>query len=92
MWIPLFYAKVCWNRNDIPFSSKDSKTPSTAKSISEPIVMEQYLVIADYTKEGANEIDLIANEVIDVVEKNDTGTGDIEMLAPHVATLCSHIM
>ena len=41
--------------------------------ISEPILVEQYLVIADYIKQEESDISLKAGNVVDVIEKNEHG-------------------
>lgn len=41
--------------------------------ISEPILLEQYVAIADYTKREENDINLKAGNVVEVIEKNEHG-------------------
>ena len=43
------------------------------EAISEPELLEQYLVIEDYEKDGRNETSLKGGTVVEVVEKNETG-------------------
>ncbi len=44
-----------------------------ARSISEPKVLEQYVSKADYAKEGRNEASLREGQVVQVIEKTQTG-------------------
>ena len=44
-----------------------------AQNISEPIQLEQYIVIADYQKQNQSEISLLAGDIVEVIEKNDNG-------------------
>ena len=44
-----------------------------AQNISEPIQLEQYLVIADYQKQNQSEISLLAGDIVEVIERNDNG-------------------
>ena len=55
------------------FRQKQSKPRTEIKEISEPVVLEQYLVIADYQMESSTEISLNAGSVVEVVEKTDKG-------------------
>ena len=41
--------------------------------ISGPVVFEQYVVIADYSKKNKNDISLNAGDIVDVIERNDYG-------------------
>ncbi|KAJ7333884.1 SH3 and PX domains 2A [Desmophyllum pertusum] len=41
--------------------------------ISEPILLEQYVAISDYTKREESDINLKAGNVVDVIEKNEHG-------------------
>ena len=46
---------------------------NTAEVISEPVLMEQYVVQADYKKLGRGQISLVAGDVVEVIEKSDNG-------------------
>lgn len=41
----------------------------------EPLVLEQYVVVADYQKQESSEISLSVGQVVDIIEKNESGTG-----------------
>ena len=41
--------------------------------ISDPISLEQYVAIADYKKQNRNEINMVAGDVIEVIDKNENG-------------------
>ena len=41
--------------------------------ISEPILVEQYVVICDYVKEDKSDISLKSGNVVDVIEKYEHG-------------------
>ena len=43
------------------------------KDISEPLQLESYIVVADYAKQARNEINLKANELVEVFEKLESG-------------------
>ncbi|XP_006630820.1 SH3 and PX domain-containing protein 2A isoform X2 [Lepisosteus oculatus] len=49
-----------------------SKRKSGADN-SDPMVLEQYVVVANYEKQENSEISLQAGEVVDVIEKNESG-------------------
>ena len=42
--------------------------------ITDPILLEQYIAIADYKKQRKNEVNLKEGGLIEVVEKNENGT------------------
>lgn len=37
------------------------------------MVLEQYVVVADYQKQESSEISLCAGQVVDIIEKNESG-------------------
>ncbi|XP_066185486.1 SH3 and PX domain-containing protein 2B isoform X1 [Sylvia atricapilla] len=39
----------------------------------EPLVLEQYVVVADYQKQESSEISLGVGQVVDIIEKNESG-------------------
>nr|XP_002195573.4 SH3 and PX domain-containing protein 2B isoform X2 [Taeniopygia guttata] len=39
----------------------------------EPLVLEQYVVVADYQKQESSEISLCVGQVVDIIEKNESG-------------------
>ena len=53
---------------------------SAANIISDPILLEQYVAIGDYTKEKANECSLTAGQTVEVIEKNENGQCAIKPL------------
>ncbi|XP_039208183.1 SH3 and PX domain-containing protein 2B isoform X4 [Crotalus tigris] len=42
-------------------------------SSADPMVLEQYVVVADYQKQESSEISLCAGQVVDIIEKNESG-------------------
>ena len=43
------------------------------KIISEPMQLEQYIVIADYQKQNRSEVSVLAGDIVEVIEKNENG-------------------
>lgn len=39
------------------------------------MVLEQYVVVADYQKQESSEISLSVGQVVDIIEKNESGRG-----------------
>nr|XP_014343797.1 PREDICTED: SH3 and PX domain-containing protein 2A isoform X2 [Latimeria chalumnae] len=54
-------------------SQSPKKDATGADANSEPMVLEQYVVVANYEKQENSEISLQAGEVVDVIEKNESG-------------------
>nr|XP_008268692.1 SH3 and PX domain-containing protein 2A isoform X2 [Oryctolagus cuniculus] len=50
-----------------------SKRKSGADSSAEPMILEQYVVVSNYKKQENSELSLQAGEVVDVIEKNESG-------------------
>ncbi|XP_048361219.1 SH3 and PX domain-containing protein 2A isoform X7 [Sphaerodactylus townsendi] len=50
-----------------------SKRKSGADASSEPMILEQYVVVSNYEKQENSEISLQAGEIVDVIEKNESG-------------------
>uniref|UniRef100_A0A452VJT4 SH3 and PX domains 2B n=1 Tax=Ursus maritimus TaxID=29073 RepID=A0A452VJT4_URSMA len=46
----------------------------------DPMVLEQYVVVADYQKQESSEISLSVGQVVDIIEKNESGFGDCLLL------------
>ena len=60
----------------MPFLGKDEKLAmkdGDDLSISGPMVLEQYTVIADYVGSSRREVDLVLGQIVDVLEKHDNG-------------------
>ena len=56
------------------FSKKEKKKKSeTISDISDPIVLDQYIVIADYQKQKNNECSISAGQIVEVIDKNENG-------------------
>lgn len=50
------------------------------------MVLEQYVVVADYQKQESSEISLSVGQVVDIIEKNESGK-----VLDHLShTLCHH--
>lgn len=39
------------------------------------MVLDQYVVVADYQKQESSEISLSVGQVVDIIEKNESGRG-----------------
>ncbi|XP_053548412.1 SH3 and PX domain-containing protein 2A isoform X2 [Bombina bombina] len=50
-----------------------SKRKSGADGNSEPMILEQYVAVSSYEKQENSEISLKAGELVDVIEKNESG-------------------
>ncbi|XP_005602320.1 SH3 and PX domain-containing protein 2A isoform X2 [Equus przewalskii] len=50
-----------------------SKRKSGADANAEPMILEQYVVVSNYKKQENSELSLQAGEVVDVIEKNESG-------------------
>lgn len=48
---------------------KSGSDPTSA----DPMVLEQYVVVADYQKQESSEISLSVGQVVDIIEKNESG-------------------
>ena len=46
---------------------------NTADNISDPVLLEQYIVVADFKKSEKSHISLAAGDTVDVIEKNESG-------------------
>lgn len=56
------------------FSKKEKKKKSDVISdISDPIVLDQYIVIADYEKQKNSECSISAGQIVEVIDKNENG-------------------
>lgn len=44
-----------------------------ADTSAEPMILEQYVVVSNYKKQENSELSLQAGEVVDVIEKNESG-------------------
>ncbi|XP_019358306.1 PREDICTED: SH3 and PX domain-containing protein 2A isoform X1 [Gavialis gangeticus] len=54
-------------------SDTPKKDVAGADASSEPMILEQYVVVSTYEKQENSEISLQAGEVVDVIEKNESG-------------------
>ncbi|XP_025019185.1 SH3 and PX domain-containing protein 2A isoform X1 [Python bivittatus] len=54
-------------------SDSPKKAIAGADASSEPMILEQYVVVSNYEKQENSEISLQAGEVVDVIEKNESG-------------------
>uniref|UniRef100_A0A6J0T804 SH3 and PX domain-containing protein 2A isoform X3 n=1 Tax=Pogona vitticeps TaxID=103695 RepID=A0A6J0T804_9SAUR len=54
-------------------SDSPKKAIAGADASSEPMILEQYVVVSKYEKQENSEISLQAGEVVDVIEKNESG-------------------
>ncbi|XP_048345819.1 SH3 and PX domain-containing protein 2B isoform X2 [Sphaerodactylus townsendi] len=49
------------------------RRPGGDLASADPMVLEQYVVVADYQKQESSEISLCAGQVVDIIEKNESG-------------------
>lgn len=45
-----------------------------ADHISGPMLLEQYVAVADYKKQNGNEVNMVAGDIVEVIDKNENGT------------------
>lgn len=53
----------------------------TADHITGPVLLEQYVAIADYKKQNRNEVNMVAGDIVEVIDKNENGTANIIFLS-----------
>ncbi|KAF4802089.1 SH3 and PX domain-containing protein 2B [Turdus rufiventris] len=61
---------ICWSFSWEPIGKKRSGADCAS---AEPLVLEQYVVVADYQKQESSEISLCVGQVVDIIEKNESG-------------------
>ena len=44
-----------------------------ADVISDPVLLEQYIALSDFQKCGKGQVNLVAGDVVEVIEKSDNG-------------------
>lgn len=49
----------------------------TVDHITGPVLLEQYVAIADYKKQNRNEVNMVAGDIVEVIDKNENGTANI---------------
>lgn len=52
---------------------KRKKEKDSAENISGPMLLEQYVAIADYKKQNRNEVNMVAGDIVGVIDKNENG-------------------
>ena len=61
----------------MPFPCREMKRKGSKETkvseISDPILLERYVAIADYEKQKKNECSLMAGQTVEVVDKNQNG-------------------
>ncbi|XP_060027366.1 SH3 and PX domain-containing protein 2A isoform X2 [Erinaceus europaeus] len=55
------------------WTESPKKDRTGADSNTEPMILEQYVVVSNYKKQENSELSLQAGEVVDVIEKNESG-------------------
>ncbi|XP_052516659.1 SH3 and PX domain-containing protein 2A isoform X1 [Budorcas taxicolor] len=55
------------------WSESPKKDVTGADTNAEPMILEQYVVVSNYKKQENSELSLQAGEVVDVIEKNESG-------------------
>ncbi|CAM9393873.1 unnamed protein product [Lampetra fluviatilis] len=56
-----------------PKEDAGSKRKLGSEGIAEALVLEQYVVVAEYKKQQNSELNLVAGQVVEVIEKTETG-------------------
>ncbi|KAJ8798007.1 hypothetical protein J1605_016890 [Eschrichtius robustus] len=56
-----------------PGPKKPFSDPGGDLTSVDPMVLEQYVVVADYQKQESSEISLSVGQVVDIIEKNESG-------------------
>lgn len=46
------------------------------------LVLEQYVVVADYQKQESSEISLCVGQMVDIIEKNESGEENLAVCGP----------
>jgi len=57
---------------------KVQKGQPKINEISDPLILERYVAIADYDKQKKNECSVKAGQTVEVIDKNDNGTNEID--------------
>ena len=52
---------------------KVQKGQPKINEISDPLILERYVAIADYEKQKKNECTVMAGQTVEVIDKNDNG-------------------
>lgn len=59
---------------------------------SEPMVLEQYVAVANYERQENSEISLKAGETVDVIEKSESGEWMLAFVFAHVTLVHNRIV
>ena len=60
-----------------------------AENISDPVMLEEYVAIADYKKKDRTEVSMVAGDVVEIIDKNENG--EQSRRAVHVIKLLLYI-
>ena len=60
------------------------KGAKKAETISDPVLLEQYIALADFKKCGKGQIGLVVGDVVEVIEKSDNGMYQFITLLLHI--------
>ena len=60
-----------------------------AENISDPVMLEEYVAIADYKKKDRTEVSMVAGDVVEIIDKNENG--EQSRRAIHVIKLLLYI-
>ena len=74
------------------YSKKDKdakKFSDSANEISDPILLEQFVAIADYKKQKTAECSLTSGQIVEVIDKNENGLFTY-VYVMYVCILCRH--
>ena len=61
---------------------KTMKGQPKINEISDPLILERYVAIADYEKEKKNECSVQAGQTVEVIDKNENGTASNHRVIP----------
>ncbi|KAB5513300.1 hypothetical protein PHYPO_G00249680 [Pangasianodon hypophthalmus] len=73
------------------YGLQDSPTKSEASGLdsSEPMVLEQYVAVANYERQENSEISLRAGETVDVIEKSESGYSSKWIMLDNCFMICT---
>ena len=60
-----------------------------AENISDPVMLEEYVAIADYKNKDRTEVSMVAGDVVEIIDKNENG--EQSRRAVHVIKLLLYI-
>lgn len=77
MLVPELLISVCVSQHGCVLFCREVKRKGSKETkvneISDPVLLERYVAIADYEKQKKNECSLMAGQTVEVVDKNQNG-------------------